>query len=355
LEYRGYDSAGVAAVSESSLKIHKNVGCISEVNQGHCLENLDGHVAIGHTRWATHGRASRVNAHPHTDTSGRVAVVHNGIVENYVQLRNELRRTGVFFRSETDSEVIPHLVAKELAEGAVSLEVAVRRVCGQLKGSYAFVVVSADAPGVMIGVRWRNPLVVGFGADGHYLSSDVVAFASWAESMTSLQNGEMVVLTAESARFLDAKGGEVCKKVCAVDCLWADADKCGCPHFMLKEIQEEPKALSLTGQLDAGLLREIALKIAGAHHVVITACGTSRHASLVGRYLFSRMAHRMSEVVMASEFGYFSDSVDQDTVVIAVSQSGETADVLHGVELAKKAGATIVSIVNRSSCLLAEE
>ncbi|MCK9356715.1 MAG: glutamine--fructose-6-phosphate transaminase (isomerizing) [Dehalococcoidia bacterium] len=355
LEYRGYDSAGVAAVCDGALVVRKDVGHIDEVDALQHLGALVGDIAIGHTRWATHGGVTQANAHPHTDASGRVAVVHNGIIENYLPLRAELESQGVVFASETDTEVIPHLISAQLHNGHPALEDAVRAVCARLEGSYAFVAVSADEPDRMVGVRQGNPLVVGFGEDGAYLGSDVLAFASKARTMATPDNGEVVVLARSGVRFMDGEGREVEKERRPVDVGWTETDRNGYPHFMLKEILEQPEALLHTLEQDDALLMDVAVEILRARQVVFTACGTSRHAALIGRYLFSHVAKKFSDVVMASEFGYFSDSIDRHTVVIAVSQSGETADVLDGVRLAKEAGAHIVGIVNRPSCLLVDE
>lgn len=354
LEYRGYDSAGIAAPRDGVLAVRKDVGHIDEVDARHNLAGLGGDIAIGHTRWATHGGVTQANAHPHTDASGRVAVVHNGIIENYQQLREELLAQGIPFRSETDTEVIPHLLSLELLNGSPSLEDAVRVVCARLEGSYAFVAMNAGEPGKMVGVRRNNPLVVGFGADGVYLASDVLAFGSHADRVAPVGDGEVVVVTHEKVRFIGLEGEEVVKQPVPLDSVWANTCLNGHPHYMLKEILEQPPALEQCSLREEKELMDAALAILGARQVVFTACGTSRHASLIGRYLFSKVAHKFSDVVMASEFGYFAPAVNSETVVIAVSQSGETADVVEGVKLAKKAGARIVSVVNRPSCLLAE-
>ncbi|MCK5212927.1 MAG: glutamine--fructose-6-phosphate transaminase (isomerizing), partial [Dehalococcoidia bacterium] len=282
------------------------------------------------------------------------AVVHNGIIENYQELRKELLAQGIPFRSETDTEVIPHLIALELQNGHPQLEDAVRVVSSRLHGSYAFVAMYAGEPGKMVGVRMDNPLVVGYGEDGSYFASDVLAFSAHASRMAPVGDGEMAVITPEGVRFIDAQGCEVQRDSVAVDCVWADTCLNGCPHYMLKEIMAQPAALELCSMREHKELMDAGLAILGARQVVFTACGTSRHAALVGRYLFSKIAHKFSDVVMGSEFGYFAPALGEDTVVIAVSQSGETADVVEGVKRAKQAGARVVSVVNRPSCLLAD-
>ena len=353
LEYRGYDSAGIAVLQDGLLTVRKDVGHIDEVDARQNLSALCGDIAIGHTRWATHGGVTQANAHPHTDALGCVAVVHNGIIENYRELRDELLAQGVPFVSETDTEVIPHLIFRELESGSPALEDAVRIVCARLHGSYAFVAMNAREPGKMVGVRRDNPLVVGFGEDGAYFASDVLAFASHAGNMACLEDGEVVVVTPTDVRFLDAQGREVTRQPVEVDDGWADTSLNGHPHYMLKEILAQPTALELCSMRDDRELMDAALAILKARQVVFTACGTSRHAALIGRYLFSKVAHKFSDVIMASEFGYFAPAINSQTVVVAVSQSGETADVLEGVKQAKRAGARVVSVVNRPSSLLA--
>ncbi len=354
LEYRGYDSAGVATLDSRGLVVLKDVGYVDQVATRYRIGDMRGSVAMGHTRWATHGRVTQLNAHPHTDGSGRIAVVHNGIIENYLEIRADLSTQGVVFTSETDTEVIPHLLGRALASGCATLADAVRQVCPQLRGSYAFLALCMDDGGMMVGVRKDNPLVVGFGDSCVCLASDALAFAPYADTMVSLSDGEVVIVTPSSVRFTDLEGREVKEARVVVDCVWADTERNGHPHYMLKEILEQPLVLQKCNTLDDSTLIDTALEILGARQVVFTACGTSRHASLIGRYYFSKIARRFSDVVMASEFGYFSSSLNRQTVVIAVSQSGETADVLAGVKLAKQAGACVVSVVNRPSSMLAE-
>ena len=354
LEYRGYDSAGIAAPHNGVLAVRKDVGHIDQVDARLDLAGLGGDIAIGHTRWATHGGVTQANAHPHTDASGRVAVVHNGIIENFLELRDELRAQDIAFSSETDTEVIPHLLSLQLQNGNPALADAVRAVCARLEGSYAFVAMYAGEPGTMVGVRRNNPLVVGFGDDGVYLASDILALGAHAARVAPLGDNEVVVVTHQGVRFIGPGGEEVVKQPVPVDTVWADTCLNGNPHYMLKEILEQPPAMEQCSMREDKELMDAALAILGARQVVFTACGTSRHASLIGRYVFSKMAHKFSDVVMASEFGYFAPSLNSETVVIAVSQSGETADVVEGVKLAKKAGARIVSVVNRPSSLLAE-
>lgn len=353
LEYRGYDSAGVASLYDGKLLIRKDAGKIDEVIQKQNLADLPGIVAIGHTRWATHGGVTQSNAHPHSDCGGRVAVIHNGIIENNQQLRQELTKIGHKFTSETDSEIIPHLLEDELKNGC-SLEQAVLNIAPRLEGSYAFLVISLDDPGKVVGTRKNNPLIVGIDAPDYYVSSDALAFSQYTNQVMGLEDNEVVMLTQEGIEFLDARGNKLVKQARKLDHSWAESNKEGYQHFMLKEIMEQAQVVGQMIHQDKKTFTEIALDILRARQVIVTACGTSRYAALVGRYLFSRVGKKFCDVVMASEFGYFADSVDKNTVVIAVSQSGETADVIEGVKAAKEAGAEIISIVNRPDSILTE-
>jgi glucosamine--fructose-6-phosphate aminotransferase (isomerizing) len=353
LEYRGYDSAGIASLYDGKILIRKDAGKIDEVIQKQNLAGLPGIVAIGHTRWATHGGVTQFNAHPHSDCSGRVAVVHNGIIENNQQLRQELTKLGHKFTSETDSEIIPHLIEDELKNGC-SLEQAVLNIAPRLEGSYAFLVISADDPGKIIGTRKNIPLIVGINAPDYYVSSDALAFSQYTNQVMSLEDNEVVMLTQEGIEFFDAQGNKLVKQARKLDHTWAESNKGGYQHFMLKEIMEQAQVLGQIVHQDEKSFTNIALDILRARQVIITACGTSRYAALVGRYLFSRVGKKFCDVVMASEFGYFADSVDKSTVVIAVSQSGETADVVEGVKAARDAGTQVISIVNRPNSILAD-
>jgi glucosamine--fructose-6-phosphate aminotransferase (isomerizing) len=352
LEYRGYDSAGIATLYDGQILIKKDAGKLEEVVQKQDLASLPGTVAIGHTRWATHGGVTQSNAHPHSDCRDRVAVVHNGIVENSNQLRQGLIKAGHKFTSETDTEVIPHLLEDELKSGC-SLEQAVLNIAPKLEGSYAFLAVSLDDPGKIIGTRRDNPLIVGVGNSDCYVSSDALAFSEYTSQVMSLEDNDVVALSPEGIQFFDARGNKLVKQAKKLDHSWAESGKEGYQYFMLKEIMEQAKVLGQIVRQDEKTFTKVALNILRARQVIITACGTSRYAALVGRYLFSRVGKKFCDVVMASEFSYFADSVDKSTIVIAVSQSGETADIIEGVKAAKDAGAQVVAIVNRPNSILA--
>jgi glucosamine--fructose-6-phosphate aminotransferase (isomerizing) len=353
LEYRGYDSAGVASLSDGTLLVRKDAGKVEEVIQKHSLASMPGNMAIGHTRWATHGGVTQFNAHPHSDCGGKVAVVHNGIVENNQQLRQQLTKTGHRFSSQTDTEVIPHLIEDELKHGC-SLEQAVLNIAPRLEGSYAFLVMAPDNPGKIVGTRRNNPLIVGINATDYYVSSDALAFSQHTNQVIGLEDNEVVTLTQGGVQFFDPKGNKLAKQVKKLDHSWAESHKGGYQHFMLKEIMEQPQMLDQTACQDGKTFTKIALDILRANQVIITACGTSRYAALVGRYLFSKVGKKFCDVVMASEFGYFADSVDRNTIVIAVSQSGETADIIEGVKAARDNGAQVISIINRPNSILAD-
>jgi glucosamine--fructose-6-phosphate aminotransferase (isomerizing) len=353
LEYRGYDSAGIAAQYDGRILIRKDAGKLDEVVQKQDLRTLPGTIAIGHTRWATHGGVTQLNAHPHSDCRERVAVVHNGIVENSDELRKRLVKMGHKFTSETDTEVIPHLLEDELKSGC-SLEQAVLNVTPKLEGSYAFLALSLDDPGKIIGTRRDNPLIVGVGPSDYYVSSDALAFSEYTSQVMSLEDNDVVALTPEGVEFFDARGNKLARQARKLDHSWAESGKAGYQYFMLKEIMEQARVLGQIVHQDEKRFTKIALDILRARQVIITACGTSRYAALVGRYLFSKVGKKFCDVVMASEFGYFADSVDKSTIVIAVSQSGETADIIEGVKAARDAGAQVIAIVNRPNSVLAD-
>lgn len=351
LEYRGYDSAGLATVTNSRLWCKKDIGKLAEVREKHRLNKLPGKAGIGHVRWATHGVATSVNAHPHLDCNREVAVVHNGIIENYQELRSRLESRHKFI-SDTDTEVIPHLI-EEYMEGGVSLEEAVFQVAKELKGSYAFLAISAVEPQKIVATRKESPLVVGIGERGNFIASDTLSFLGETRQAIFIEDGETVILTSDKISLLDGKGKEIKREPTELDWKWDEASKQGYDFFMLKEILEQPQAIRCALTQDRNLIMETAMDILRARQVVFTACGTSRYAALIGRYVFSKIAGKFSDVVIASEFEYFSDSIDKNTVVIAVSQSGETADVIQGVKRAKEAGATIFSLVNMFGSSLA--
>jgi len=353
MEYRGYDSSGIAMIYGGKLIVKKDVGKLDEVNSKHKLDEIPGLVGIGHTRWATHGSVTQPNTHPHLDCNNQIAVIHNGIIDNYQELRKDLIKRGHHFSSETDTEVIPHKIEDEMKKGR-SLEEAVVAVAPRLQGSYAFLAISTREPNKIVGTRRGSPLVVGIGDHSAFAASDSLALAGQVNHQYMLDEGEIAVLTVGKARFYDHTGKEIHKKSIKPDILWNEIEKNGYEYFMLKEIMEQPKSLLAAALQDREIFTSVALDILRADHVIVTACGSSRYAALVGRYLISNVGKKFCEVVMASEFQYFTDSVDKNTLVLAISQSGETLDVIDGVQLARKAGARIVSVVNRPQSMLGE-
>jgi len=353
MEYRGYDSSGVAMISDGKLVVKKGVGRLEEVNRKYRLDRMPGSVGIGHTRWATHGGVTQVNTHPHCDCSNKIAVIHNGIVDNYQELRKDLIKHKHRFISETDTEVIPHMLEDEMKRGR-SLEEAVMAVAPRLEGSYAFLAISTEEPGKVVGTRKGSPLIVGLGKNKAFAASDSMALAGQIDQLYMLGEREIVVLTADKTVFFDSTGRPISKKASKPDAVWNDNNKEGYEYFMLKEIMEQPETLISATHQDKDVFTAVALDVLRADQIIVTACGSSRYAALVGRYLFSSVGKKFCEVVMASEFQYFAESVSKNTLVLAISQSGETLDVIDGVELARKAGARIVSIINRPQSLLGE-
>ncbi|MCU4926443.1 glutamine--fructose-6-phosphate transaminase (isomerizing) [Halobacteria archaeon AArc-dxtr1] len=348
LEYRGYDSAGVA-LADDALAVHKRAGDVSSLEDALAERPAGGEpVGIGHTRWSTHGPPSDTNAHPHTDADGRVAVVHNGIVENYEPLRAELRADGVAFESETDTEVIPHLIARELEAGR-EREAAFRAAIERLEGSYAVAAVFADAETVYA-ARHESPLVLGLGERGHFLASDVPAFIEYTDRVIYLEDGEFATLSADRIRITDADGAVVESAIETIEWDAEDAGKSGYDHYMRKEIEEQPAAIreclrgrlnELTGRVE---LDELSVA-AGAPPVTLVACGTSYHAAMFGASLLNRWG-TPARAVLASEFRAETAPLTDDSLVIGVTQSGETADTMRALREANRAGATTLAVTN---------
>ena len=344
LEYRGYDSAGMVSVCNGRIHIQKDVGRIVDVQRKHRLDRLPGEVALAHVRWATHGRATQVNAHPHLDCKKQVAVVHNGIIENYQELHAELAGKHRFV-SEADTEVICHLIEDYMGEGN-SLEGALVAAVGRLQGSYAIAAVSSLEPGKIVATAKDVPLIVGLNGSSYFVASDVLSISDQTNEVVFLEEGDVASLTKGGVAFYDSHGKAIAKEPQRVDWMWEEGEIEGYDCFMRKEILEEPKAICRALMQDRERILELAREISTAKQVVITACGSSRHAALLGKYLFSKIAGRVCDVLTASEFQYFTDSIAEDALVIAVSQSGETADVIDGVKKAKAKGARVLSVVN---------
>jgi glucosamine--fructose-6-phosphate aminotransferase (isomerizing) len=347
LEYRGYDSVGEATIVDGKIVVKKDKGKIEEVERELQISNLTGRVGIGHTRWATHGAPSQENAHPHTDCANTVAVVHNGIIENFMQLKQELEAKGHQFKSRTDTEVVAHLVEEYLHNGKGFAE-AVRLAANKLKGAYALALICASEPDKVVCVRKESPLVVGTSQNGNYCASDIPAFLSRTNQAILLEEDEMAVITADKVRLVQIESGEqVTREPFTVEWSAERALKTGFPHFMLKEIHEQPLSVRNALRIQPIYLDLMASAINKARHIFLVACGTSYHACLAASYAFANLAKIEATAVVASEFvdGYGA-LVGEDTLVVAVSQSGETADTLSAVRSAKNRGATILGISN---------
>jgi glucosamine--fructose-6-phosphate aminotransferase (isomerizing) len=347
LEYRGYDSAGVAVVHEGRLEVRRSVGKIAALERVLADEPLQGPLGVAHTRWATHGRPCDQNAHPHRDCSKSVAVVHNGIIENHAHLRKSLERDGHTFESQTDTEVIAHLIERHAGDG---FESAARRAAAELHGAYALGIVSAQAPGTLLGVKNGGaPLVVGVGSDGLFLASDVAAVLTYTRDVLVLDDGEMAVLSDEGVRVVGLDGLPVRKAATTVPWDAAAAEKDGYPHFMLKEIHEQPHALETTMRALADLDGTLGLdraELQRINRVTMVACGTSWHAALVGKYLVETLCRIPVEVDIASEHRYRVPLAGRSTLTVAISQSGETADTLGALRHARRCGSQSVAICN---------
>ena len=361
LEYRGYDSAGVAIVNPGQLNVTKSVGRLAKVSELLEKTPLPGSVGIGHTRWATHGRPSDRNSHPHLDCNNRIAVVHNGIIENYLKLRAELQEKGHMFVSETDTEVIPHLI-EEYHKG--DLVAAVRQAVARLEGAFAIVVTCADDAERLVVARKASPLVVGLGEMENYVASDIPAILAYTRQVYILEDGEMAELTTAGVKVTDFEGNPVDKKVFHVQWDAVAVEKGGYEDFMLKEIHEQPKAIqdTLAGKIDRAakrvVLPEVGLKredLKKIKKIFITACGTAYHAGLVGKYTIEKLVRIPVEVDVASEFRYRDPIIDDEMLTIVVSQSGETADTLAAMRDAKAKGTRVVAITNVVGSSVARE
>jgi glutamine---fructose-6-phosphate transaminase (isomerizing) len=361
LEYRGYDSAGIAVVNGRGLKIMKAAGKLSVLEDELKEKMPQGTIGIGHTRWATHGAPTTTNAHPHTDQSGRIAVIHNGIIENSGVLRKALEQRGHTFKSETDTEVLAHLVG-ELYQG--NLEEAVATALRDVDGAYGLVFISSDEPGVLVAARKGSPLLVGVGEDEWFIASDASPLLQYTRSVVYLDDGEMAVLTREGYRVRNLVTARISKEVNQIDWDLDQVERGGYPHFMLKEICEQPESLknTLRGHLleEEGTARVTGLNLTDdelkqIERIIITACGTSWHSGIIGEYMLEEMARLPVEVEYASEFRYRNPVVDPHTLVIGISQSGETADTLAAIREAKRRGARTIGLVNVVGSTIARE
>ena len=344
LEYRGYDSCGVATVHQGKIWIKKDKGKIEQVDRKLRLKDLPGNIGFGHTRWATHGKVSKRNSHPHTDCEEEIAIIHNGIVENFSELKRELKRKGHKFRSETDTEVIAHLIEDNFRSG-LNLEESVRRAMNSIRGRSAIIVAKRDFPG-LVAARTGSPLILGVGESEHFIASDVLAFLNHTKKVMYLDDGEMVVVGKETKFMKIANGEEVRKRIITIDWDATQAEKREYKHYMIKEIMEQKETIMRAINQDEEEIKRVAKEINRAYGVFLTGCGTAGKVCQTGEYIFSRIANKHVNYVVSSEFPNYKHFLTKRTLLITVSQSGETADVLEAVKVAKEKGVKIISLVN---------
>ena len=354
LEYRGYDSSGIALLN-NGLNVYKKKGKVSELENHLKDKDLNSHIGIGHTRWATHGEPNDVNAHPHYSATGKLAIIHNGIIENYSSLKKELINKGHTFKSETDTEVFIHFIEDIKEQEGCPLEEAVRLALTKVVGAYAIVIMSVEEPDMLVAARKGSPLVVGVGKDEFFLASDATPIVEYTNEVVYLNDQEVAVIKNNKLTVKNTSNLPLTPYIQKVDMELEAIEKGGFEHFMLKEIFEQPKSIrdcmrgrldSQSGRLILGGLREYLNKLVSADRILIVACGTSWHAGLVAEYFFEEFCRTPVEVEYASEFRYRNPIIREGDVVIAISQSGETADTLAAIELAKSKGAIIFGVCN---------
>ncbi|MFO8235986.1 MAG: glutamine--fructose-6-phosphate transaminase (isomerizing) [Bacteroidales bacterium] len=355
LEYRGYDSAGVSLLLDEDVSVYKKKGKVSELEEFIKDKNLKGKIGIGHTRWATHGEPNDKNAHPHSSQNGHFIIIHNGIIENYGRLKKRLEDRGYEFKTETDTEVLANLIEYIYLKGQVSAEVAVRLALHKVIGAYGLAIICKDEPDKLIGARRGSPLVIGVGDREYFIASDATPIVEHTKSVIYLNDNDVAVLGKDELILKTLKNDYLTPKVQKLDMEIGDIEKNGYDHFMLKEIFEQPRSIKDTfrGRINAdktdislGGLYHILPRLENAKRILIIGCGTSWHAGLVGEYIIEDLARISVEVEYASEFRYRNPIINSDDIVITISQSGETADSLAAIQLAKEAGATVLGICN---------
>ncbi|MGD8708051.1 MAG: glutamine--fructose-6-phosphate transaminase (isomerizing) [Nitrosopumilaceae archaeon] len=352
MEYRGYDSVGVATESDNQIELKKGVGKVEEVNSKVNLDKLPGKIGIGHTRWATHGKVTDANAHPHPSSSGKIAIVHNGIIENFTELKEDLIKNGYSFQSDTDSEVIANLLQKNF-ESSKNVKDSMLKTIAELKGHYSFIAMFEN--GQLAAARFHEPLIVGVGKENYFLSSDVLGFIEQTDEAIYLDNGNFVLINQNQIQILDFQGNEIKPQITKVSKEFADVYKGDYAHFTLKEISEQPETIFKAGENTKNAIKEASDYLKHSRNVYLTGSGTSYNASLVAKYLLSKYAKIKSESIISSELQFSPDSLEPNSIVIAISQSGESADVLEAVNIAKKNNCKIISIINSMTSTLSRE
>ncbi|HEU5487684.1 MAG TPA: glutamine--fructose-6-phosphate transaminase (isomerizing) [Candidatus Nitrosotalea sp.] len=351
MEYRGYDSVGVATFADSQISVKKGVGRVEQVNNRANLQTLPGNIGIGHTRWATHGGVNEVNAHPHLSSSGKIAIVHNGIIDNYKELKEILQDRKYFFKSETDSEIIANLLQYHF-DVTLDVKTSMIKTVNELKGDYSFVAVFSD--GTLAAARFHEPLIVGVGKSGYFISSDVLGFIEHTDEAIYPDNGEIVIINFSGIELFDFTGGPVMHQVTKISKEFADAYKGDYAHFTLKEIFEQPLAILKAGENTRQEMESFANTIKNARQLYITGSGTSYNAALVAKHLFLKYGKKKIDAIISSEARFYPDYFDDQSILIALSQSGESADVMEAVKIAKGNGGEIFSIVNTMTSSLAQ-
>jgi glucosamine--fructose-6-phosphate aminotransferase (isomerizing) len=352
MEYRGYDSVGMATHSNSKILLKKGIGKVSIVNSDLKLDTMPGHVGIGHTRWATHGRVNKINAHPHLCSDNSIAVVHNGIIENYCELKKDLEKEGVVFKSETDTEVIPNLLGSFFKQTGNIKETLMKTVA-KLNGQYSFISLLPD--GSLVAARFHEPLIIGIGEKECFVSSDVLGFIEKTDQVIYLDNEEFVIINEKGYRTYDFEGNPVSHNIVTVSKQNNDVSKKGYEHFTRKEIFEQPSTILNTVSNPNNNWEKFASIIQNSSNVYITGSGTSYNVALVAKYLFPMYTTICPEAIMSSEMNYSKNRLHKDSLLIAISQSGESADVLEAVSIAKEKGLKIISVINSSSSSLERE
>ena len=350
MEYRGYDSVGVITCSDNKLTLKKGVGKVSEVNTNLGLDLLHGSTGIGHTRWATHGKVTDKNAHPHLSNSGKIAIVHNGIIENFEELKSNLQNKGFDFQSETDTEIIANLIQLNFDETS-DIKQSIIKTVAQLKGHYSFVVIFED--GTLVAARFHEPLIVGVEKDNYYLSSDVLGFIEKTDDAIYIDNEDFVIVNNTGMHIFDFDGTPVKYQITKVSKEFADVYKGDYAHFTLKEISEQPDTILRSENNDQ--IQQFVDNIKQAKNLYITGSGTSYNAAEIAKYLMSKFAKIKIDTVISSEFPFSPNDIEQDSTLITISQSGESADVLEAVRIAKKSKTNILSIVNHLNSSLSQE
>ena len=343
MEYRGYDSVGVATESDNQIELKKGIGKVNEVNSKVQLDTLPGKTGIGHTRWATHGKVTELNAHPHPSNSGKIAIVHNGIIENFEELKKQLESEGYDFKSETDSEIIANLLQKNY-ESTKNVKDTILKTVSEIKGHYAFVAMFEN--GQLAAARFHEPLIVGVGQENVFLSSDVLGFIEYTDNAIYMKSRNFIILDNEDFQIFDFDGKNAEYEITKVSKEFGDAYKGDYAHFTLKEIYEQPDVILKAGEKTVGDIEKAAKYIKNAKNIYITGSGTSYNSALIAKQIFSKYVKIKSEPIISSELQFSPEIIEDGSVLIAISQSGESADVLEAVRIARRSNCKIISIVN---------